>query len=225
MMKINKEMTIEEEAIFYGHMLGDGTLQKRASSYRSRILHGAKQKEYVFWKYNKLKSLCEGTHSPKLRKDKRGNLSYSFYLKSGHYLEKYHQLFYQPYIWKSNNQSQMVTNKIRYKKRISPELIEALPIDPLVLAVWYMDDGSRSSTAWSGQLSTLCFTKEEHWLLQDYLKLFNINTSIVLHNKVKKQYVLYIPAKNNNFTDFVDLIKPIVQEIPSMTYKIKPRND
>ena len=237
------KLTAKEEAVFIGNLLGDGHVQKRGNSYRTQISHSDKQKEYLFWKYEQLKRVCTN-HKPKLVTQTRTTKtveerSYLFYLDSGSYLKKYHDLFYQPYIWKPNTKSieWAPTNfkndqlkegeKIRYKKVITQTLIELLDNNPLILAVWFLDNGSCPDEAFSGRLATQGFSKEEHHLLREYLKTtFDINTQIVLHSRVKQQYILSIPAKNNQFSNFVDIIKPIVDEVPTMAYKIKnPRND
>lgn len=213
-----------EEAVFFGHLLGDGHIQKRSQSYRTKIEHCLAQSEYVEWKHNQFKRFAFS--SPKTILSKHGFTSCLFYLKSGNYLKKYHDLFYQPYIWKSKKEIE-TKEKIRYRKTITEKLIQQLPNDPLLLAVWFMDDGNRRSDCFSGRLATQSFSKEEHFLLQDYLfSSFSIKTSIVLHKAVDKSYYLTIPAKNNNFSNFVDLIQPFVNQVPCMHHKIqRPRND
>nr|YP_009367458.1 putative LAGLIDADG homing endonuclease [Sarcinofilum mucosum]YP_009367481.1 putative LAGLIDADG homing endonuclease [Sarcinofilum mucosum]ARK14449.1 putative LAGLIDADG homing endonuclease [Sarcinofilum mucosum]ARK14451.1 putative LAGLIDADG homing endonuclease [Sarcinofilum mucosum] len=224
----------EEEAVFLGNLLGDGHIQKRGNSYRTKIQHSIHQKEYVLWKYEKLKRLCDKNHLPKAVTTKNSTQeNFLFYLNSGLYLEKYHSLFYKPYFWKAGapdivqNTPSSPQNKIRYQKVITQALIEALPRDPLLLAVWFLDDGSCRQDVFSGRIATQSFTLEEQHLLQDYLKQgFGINTQLVLHNRIKRQYYISIPSSKNQFANFVDLIKPVVEKIPDLKYKIKnPRND
>nr|YP_009367550.1 putative LAGLIDADG homing endonuclease [Pseudoneochloris marina]ARK14538.1 putative LAGLIDADG homing endonuclease [Pseudoneochloris marina] len=223
-------LTQFEEAVFLGHLLGDGHIQKRGQSFRSKISHSIKQKEYVEWKYEKLKRLCDQNHPPKLVINKKANeQNYFFYLQSGKYLKKYHDLFYQPYLWTSSveDKTANVVQKIKYRKTITPALIEALPSDPLLLAVWFLDDGSSRKDVFSGKLATQGFSKEEQFLLQMYLlKNFGIKTQLVLNSRQKKQYYLSIPSKGSHFSNFVKLISPFVNQIESMKYKISnPRND
>jgi hypothetical protein len=214
-----------EEAIWFGHLLGDGHIQKRGQSYRTKIEHSYDQLDYVKWKYNKLKRLAFDI--PKSVTSKHDFKSTLFYLKSGTYLKKYHDLFYQPYVWKSKQEIITIKEKIRYRKTITKRLINNLPNDPLLLAVWFMDDGSQRSDCFAGRLATQSFSKEEHFLLQDYLlSSFNIKTNIVLHKAIDKSYYLSITAKHNNFSNFIDLITPFVKQVPCMHYKIqRPRND
>lgn len=58
-------LTKMEEAILLGTLLGDGNIQKRGNSYRSKIQHCEKNKDYVFWKYYRLKRLCSSSMKPK----------------------------------------------------------------------------------------------------------------------------------------------------------------
>lgn len=222
-MTIEVKLTKEEEAILLGNLLGDGHIQKRNNSYRTKIQHCIKQEDYVRWKYIKLKRLCFDYTFPK--KTKQNSINYYFFLKSGLYLKKYHDLFYQEYSWKSSNKEELTKNnkvKIRYKKTITKELIDFLPKDPLILAVWFMDDGHCRTDSFSGKLGTYAFSKDEQLILQDYLySMFNIKTNIVLASRLKNQYYLSISGKNKNFENFVDLIKPFIDEVPSMSYKIK----
>ena len=221
-----KKLNETEEAVFMGHLLGDGHVQKRGKqAYRTRIQQCEAQSDYVDWKYEQLKRFAYS--HPKRVVAKQGWVNHVFYLQSGLYLKKYHDLFYEPYVWSSKDEAQTQKTKIRYRKKITAKLIEHLPTNPILLAVWFMDDGSRRRECFAGRLATQGFTKEEHFLLQHYLETrFSIKTAIVLHSARKKSYYLTIPAKNNNFSNFVDLVAPFIEQVPCMNHKIeKPRND
>ena len=72
-------------------------------------------------------------------------------------------MFYQPSVVKSNKINHLPT---LYRKTFNQSLINALPLDPLVLAVWYLDDGQRTQNAFSGKLATQGF------FAKNLLKLF-----------------------------------------------------
>lgn len=225
---LDLKLTQEENAIVLGTLLGDGHIQKRKTSYRAKIQHCQKNKDYVIWKYTKLKNLCLDSTQPKKIISNKNFVHYYFFLKSGLYLKKYHDLFYQQWLWtgpkKQKSVLKTMKTKIRYKKKITEKLINFLPNDPVLLAVWFMDDGHCRTNAFSGKLGTYSFSKDEHHLLQHYIfSNFGIKTNIVLASRLKNQYYLSIPGKHNNFAHFVDLIKPTVDQIPSMDYKIKNR--
>ncbi len=210
------EMTEIEKTLIMGTLLGDAHIQKRKNSYRLKIEHGIDQKAYVLWKHEKLKSLCcrPTTQDPKTVTSKKGYSTVVFYTTSGLWLEEIYNLFY-----KEKNG--------RYVKTITPELIEKLPLSPMVLAAFFMDDGSARDDCYAGKLATQGFSLEENHLLCSYLKKWNIECQVVAHKKSKNQYYISIPAKT--FGNLVKEIETIVMEIPDMVYKLndqrKPRND
>lgn len=228
-------LTKEEKSLIYGTLLGDAHLQKRQNSFRLKIEHNIEQKEYVLWKYKKLKRLCKTTQPPKIVTSQKGFKTVLFYTSSGAYLRPIHEAFY-----KTNRQGRVV-------KTITEELIERLPspldnIDSsvgvlpspkgvfsetprqnsLALAVFYMDDGSIRDDCFAGKLATQGFSLAENNLLSKYLLKFNINSTAVKHTKISGQYYLSLPA--SSFGRMVDLIKPTVSEIECMAYKIKKKN-
>jgi len=118
-------------------------------------------------------------------------------------------------------------SQIRYVKTITQNLIDKLPMHPIVLAAFFMDDGSVRNDCYSGKFATQGFSLEENHLLSQYFKKWNINTKVVAHVKSQNQYYLTVPAAT--FGTLVEIIEPIVREVPSMYYKLndinKPRND
>jgi hypothetical protein len=120
----------------------------------------------------------------------------------------------QFYTYKENSKGTLT-----YVKTITPELIAALPKDPIVLACFYMDDGSVRNDAYSGKLATQCFSELEHELLQPYVfESFGVRLRIVRHSRTKEQYYFSIPAAE--FSNFVDVVSPIIRQIPTMVYKL-----
>ena len=65
----------------------------------------------------------------------------------------------------------------RYRKTITKETIEHLPVDPLVIAVWYMDDGSIRNDCYVGPLAERSSTREPRLASseasREYRKNFN----------------------------------------------------
>ena len=215
-------LTEQERSVIMGTLLGDGHLQKRGkNSYRLKISHGLAQKAYVLWKHNKLKRLCTTTQAPKESKD-----VFFFYSSSGKYLEEFHELFYHPEEYVDKNKQK----RIRYVKRVTQKLLDSLPMNPLVLAVLYMDDGSVRNDAYSSKLAVQGFPLKEIKLLVQYLEKWGvIEVSTPKHTENSGQYYIGILAKPEGFSKFIDIIGPIVKEVPGMGYKLnesrKPRND
>jgi hypothetical protein len=85
--------------------------------------HGADQRAYVDWKYSQLANLV-GT-PPKLRNGNGGRIAYRFTTRSLAELTPFYRAFYST------------------GRKVVPEV----DLTPLTLAVWFMDDGSKSYRA------------------------------------------------------------------------------
>jgi recombination protein RecA len=84
------------------------------------------------------------------------------------------------------------------------------------LAIIYMDDGSYSSNG-SVELNKNNFNYAEHLMLQKCFKLkWDLNWNI--HRKTQ-YYRLYLKHKDNS--RFFDIVSPMINQIPSMRYKIQ----
>lgn len=198
-------MTDLEKSVIMGTLLGDGHLNKRGKSVRLKIEHGVDQEDLVWWKYEKLKRLCPNTQPPHIAVSKKGFKSILFYTSSSRLLEEMHQLYYKKH-------------GERYKKVITSELIDQLSLDPIVLAVWYMDDGSIRNDCYSGKIATQGFSLEENHLLSQYLLKKNIETNVVKHKEAKGQYYLTVPARS--FQIFINEVEAYLSEVPSMVHKL-----
>jgi len=99
-------------------------------------------------------------------------------------------------------------------KKIVPENIAKLVVDPLSLAVWFMDDGSAEYAGASFQ--THCFTKKEVQLLQHcFEQNFQIVTTM---RKNKGKWILYIPKRS--LVRFRELVTPFM--LNRFMYKLVP---
>jgi len=214
-------LTRDEEAILLGCLLGDGHIEKRGNSYRFKIRHCTKQKGYVEWKYQKLKRFCM-TEPKIIANGKDGAYSAVYFnSRSGRFLEQYHTLFYE--------KVDRSPKKSNYQKKISPECVQFLPKNSLLLAVWFLDDGHCRTDCSGGRIATDCFSKTEVLSLQHYLFTnYKIRTTLVNFKTNKNQttrHYLSILGKEGNFQLFTNLIKPIVEQIPCMVYKIKTKQE
>lgn len=209
---------MQVNSFLIGTILGDGHIQKTQSQTekcRLRIAHSISQKDYVDWKYFQIQNLCSS--SPKYDEKKK---SYQFYTDYSSDLKLYHDLFYEK------------TAK-SYRKIIRSELKDYL-VDPISLAFWYCDDGSKRTDSNACRIATHSFSLDEIRILQRILKEnFDIPSHIVKAGRSKKGnyqwYVLSLSASDGGFSKLRDLIFPYVKSnIPSMLYKLefkRPRND
>jgi hypothetical protein len=88
-----------------------------------KMNHSYSQKEYVDWKYKALSSIAGG--KPVTRRGGSNRIAYRFYTRQHPELTRLLEIFYLD------------------RKKIIPNI----ELDPLTLAVWYMDDGSKCRDA------------------------------------------------------------------------------
>lgn len=211
------DLTDREKAILLGSALGDGTFVKRKNSYRIRICHSVKQGDYTRWMHKELSRLCSDESTISIRTDNKGYQTEEFYLEAQPYMETLYHMFYKK-TTNSNQEPSCESEDEKYRKTITPELVETLPDDGVLLAVWFMDDGSVRNDAFSGKLATEGFTKEENELLCLYLARIGINASVVANSVEKQQY--YISLVTKAFKPFIVKAAPTIREVPSMEYKL-----
>lgn len=185
-------LTQFQRSVIIGSILGDGYLRivpGRKNAFLE-INHSIKQKEYVDWKYSVLKSICISL--PRSRKGKGKKVAYRFWTKQHPELTEIYQLFY------------------RNGKKIIPKNIV---LDPVVLTVWYMDDGSKCRDC-DIYLNTQQFSRRDQEFLILSLKKMKLETRM---NK-DKDYLRLRFLKSS-----IPNLKSIVEKmiIPSMKYKIE----
>ena len=120
------QITSRQDAIILGTLLGDGCLERNGTWTRLRLEHGSSQKSYLEWKNEELKSLITGS------------------VMKMHYYHKINKRFYdsvRAYTF-SDKMFDYYRNIFYFnKKKVIPKNIESLLVNPLSLAVWFMDDG------------------------------------------------------------------------------------
>jgi hypothetical protein len=192
-----------EQNIIIGSVLGDGNLtfapRSRNAYYREHF--SIKQKEYREWKMNNI-------HSMKFKIEKECHLK-----------SPSHPVFTELY-------DKFYINDI---KTITEDNIKLLN-HPIGLACIYMDDGTLTINSAKRRkdkinifprisIYTQSFSKEENIILRNHLKRnFGVITQL---NRIAdgKYYILRI-NKKESVINFVNLVKPYIEEIPSMEYKI-----
>ncbi len=175
-------LTEEQKSILIGTLLGDGTMRKKKNAHLE-INHSFAQKALVDWIFGKFSSLV--TTLPKWRKGNGRREAYRFATHKVPVLTSFYNLFY------------------REGKKVIPD---DLKLNPLSLAVWFMDDGSKSRS--SIYLNTQQFTKDEQFKLIYLLKnQFGIDSTL---NKDKIYYRIRI--RTRSVKRFVELVKEFVLE-------------
>jgi len=186
-------ITKVQEQLIIGTVLGDGHLYNYKDTAMLKFDHSLKQKDYLFYKYNIIKNLCNKEPYYLTQKDKRTSKVYEKYscrTKSLISLKKYRKLFYCP------------------KKQINLEICDL--IDTMAVAIHYFDDGYLHKNRYY-YIAMYGYSKESVKLYMEMLKYkFNINASCKNGNN------LYIKA--DSIEKFTNLIKPYT--VKSMEYKL-----
>ena len=194
-------ITKRQQDILVGTVLGDGYLQKTGlKNARLRLEHGEKQREYLLWK---------GRQFPRLFSTKAKRI------------RRIHPKTKQTYIywrWQSNASPELGKwQSLFYKNGVKhiPETLGELMQDPLVLAVWYMDDGyysplQKHSFIYLGRVLSAEADIARHAIAKN----FKIKTRI--YNKKEKGFALFFPVQET--IKLHALIREHV--IPSMNYKL-----
>ena len=116
-------LTGTQRSIIIGSLLGDGAMRCKVNALLE-INHTFEQKFYVDWKYQQLANLV--TTPPKARTGNGARIAYRFTTQSLAELTPFYQWFYSG-----------------ERKAVPSDLV----LDPLSLAVWFMDDGCKSYRA------------------------------------------------------------------------------
>ena len=186
------DMNEKQRSIMVGTLLGDGHLetQNQGRTYRLKIEHSIKQKEYTDFLYQNFKSWVNELPKEKNKVVKgKTYTNYYFQTRSIGEFRFYGQIFYDK----------------EGKKRI-PDFIDKL-LTPLALAVWFMDDGSAKSKQHKALiLNTQCFSKRDlRLLINAFEKCFGIEAKL---RSQKEGYQLIIPRPEK----FIELILPYLRK-------------
>jgi hypothetical protein len=196
-----KEITDRQMSIILGSLLGDACLKGRSKNSRSfHISHSIKQKEYLEWMYEELKSLATDSGIMEYF-DKRGYVTYYFNCSARKEFKDIWDSMYIP------------------KKTVTKDYLDKLT--NISIATWYLDDGSYNYYAKNKsefRFATNCFSEEEHYLMKESLKTnFDLNFRVD-HIKRASGYQCNLVLCNDSDEDFIKIVSPYVP--PSMMYKI-----
>ncbi len=180
------EVTQRQKEILIGCILGDAYISPLG---KIRIEQSTKQREYVDWKYQELQSLCypaEPREIIHILPTGKEHTSVFFLLRQ--YFRPWRSIFYEGRV------------------KIFPR---DLPVSPLSLAVWYMDDG-----CWTGKKALICAESFDGIYREHMQKVLMDQYGI--ETVVGKNGRLVIRKKFHD--KFFSLISPHI--ISSMEYKL-----
>ena len=189
-----------EFQVVLGSLLGDGCITKKCSGNNAggvlSIRHCKAQKDYIYFKQSLLKNISTVfvSHHYDDRFQNPEYIAFDLYTKSIKQLGELRDRWYTPV------------------KTINKE--DLYKINPLGLAIWYMDDGYKCKPYGGAILCTNAFSRNELEIIKEmFLDKFNIEVT----TNFRSSNVIYIPS--SQFPKFKILIEPYI--IPSMKYKIE----
>lgn len=191
------KLSKNQESILIGCILGDGYLEPNWSktNYRLSICHSARQKDYIDWKHSIFKELI--LNSPYLYKK---TMSLKIRTISHSKFTELRNIFYKD------------------NKKIIPKNIISY-LDPLTIAIWFMDDGNinrwvKYPSLYTYHINTQSFTVNENKLIVKALKnKYKINAKIHKNNGYPRLYICM-----DSKMILRKLIEPFVHK--SMQYKL-----
>lgn len=201
--KFNKE----SRRLLIGLLLGDGTI---CNNNVFKLSQCTQQKDYLEWKVKQLKE--NGIRNTGIK----SYISTKGFNKGKEVI--YVELNIIPFI--------KLLRRVVYKngkKTFTRKLLNRL--DARGLAIWFMDNGHINIRKDKGRpcgfyikIST-CEPKEEVQVMIDYFKeVWDINFYMFHEGKKEDSYSLCCGTKEG--LKFIEIIKPYVEQIPSMLYKI-----
>lgn len=186
-------LTETQKGVLIGKILGDGSLVSTLTgkSFRLQVEQKSGHKDYVLWAAKIFKDWV--LTQPKYLAQHQ---SFRFRTISHPQFTEYRKIFYP------------------VKRKIIPINIKEIFVNPISLAVWFMDDGALSTSKKTVTICTHSFSRDENMLLIDCLKK-NFNLQVNL-NWDSKGCRLYIPV--SNISKFKELVVPYMH--PDMVYKL-----
>lgn len=202
--KISKKISKEQKSLLIGLLLGDGTITNHPDF---RIMHSEKQKAYIEWKIKLLDEYKIKNSGLKVYKSTSG------YNKGQNVLA----------VRLSTNATIKALRRTVYipKKTITRRLLNWL--NPLGVAIWYMDDGcinvntskQRSSIQHTIKIAT-CVDEPTVEIIINY---FNEVWGIKFRKFKEKEFYSIASSTEEDCSKFIKIIKPYI--IPEFLYKIR----
>lgn len=192
-------LSVRQRKMIIGTLLGDGHLETMngGRTYRLKIEHSIAQADYVYWFYDQFR---EWVNSQPYIKEKHGKKYVGFSTYSHGVFRYYAHQFY------------------RNKRKVVPSKIMRM-LDPVSIAIWFMDDGSRKSLKHNTYvLQTYGFSRNDQERLMSALQgRFAVETS--LHSQKQEYWRIYIKG-GESAKRFDEIIRPLVELFPSMNHKL-----
>lgn len=206
--KIQKSLSKEQKRLLIALLIGDGTI---SSNYVFKLSHSVDQREYLEWKVSLLNKL------------KIKNNGIKEYISSCGYNIGKGVLYSQM----SLNSTIKALRRSVYipKKTFTRNLLNWL--DEQGLAIWFMDDGfinineseQRNGSIQRNIRISTCVDEE---ICNMIIQYFKERWDIEFRPFLEKSKLFSIATRTNEDSDkFIKIVKPYVEQVPSLLYKIR----
>lgn len=180
-------LTDRQRSVLIGTLLGDGAMRCKTNALLE-VNHSIAQKTYVEWKYSVFADIV-GT-PPHPRQGNGGRVAYRFVTRSVPALTPFYRAFYPA----------------------GHKVVPDIELTPLALAVWLMDDGSRSRR--SAYLNTQQFSiADQHKLVGLLQRSFGLVATL---NRDRCYHRIRIAG--SSMGRLIELAAPHM--LPSLSYKL-----
>ena len=190
-------VTTQQWELFIGSLLGDGSMSQ-TSELSARFMegHSLKQEEYLNWKHHILKPFSKKIFNIQKRENGKIHRGKGFVTSSCTKLRIFYDMFYPAPL----------------RKKIFPRNLPAL-MTPLVLAIWYMDDGSITSKGKPRIHFGLDKVSEDRAVAA----LKKLGLKPCLYGIEGGDRTFHFPGQAMKFKS---LVEPYIQEVVCLQYKI-----
>jgi hypothetical protein len=184
-------LTQFQKSVIIGSILGDGYVRiipGRQDAFLE-INHSVKAKEYVDWKYFILNDICQSP--PVIRRIDDRRVAYRFYTRQHPEITALLKEFY------------------KNGRKIIPVSLE---LNPVMLAVWFMDDGSKSR-------KQDVYLNSQQFSIKDQRRLLHLLRQLGLKARMNKDKHYYrIRFLKESVGKLNQVIEPYI--VSSMRYKL-----
>ena len=197
--RLKEKLTNEQKSLIIGSILGDGYIRQlpgRADAFLE-INHSNKAQQYVDYKYNILKNICESEPKERYTDELKTKKAYRFFTKQNKEITILYNQFYK------NN------------KKIIPRDLE---LNAMIMAIWYMDDGSKTQNKLNNANINI-YLNTQQFSLNDQKYLLFLLRKIGINARLNKDKIYYrIRILKDSVPVFMQMIDKYI--IESMRYKI-----
>lgn len=187
-------LTNKQKELIMFSLLGDGHISKREQEPLFIVSHAINQKDYLFWKYELLKNVCN--QPPTLYTDAKSTFGTD-------------RVYYCQDFYRFN--TKILDDLIPIRCMSKAEIIATL--NEFGLAIHLLDDGSHSDGYWN--LCYAAFSQDEKDL---YCKILQERFNITPHLQKDKRYVGFNKADSQKINEII--LRNIPNDLDIIRYKI-----